>query len=68
MGNKVIISAALTGALTPKAKNANVPVTPQEIADDAYACWKEGAAIVHLHMRDENAMGTMDAKKFARNH
>lgn len=65
MGNKVIISAALTGALTPKAKNANVPVTPQEIADDAYACWKEGAAVVHLHMRDENAMGTMDAKKFA---
>ena len=65
MGNKVIISAALTGALTPKAKNANVPVTPQEIADDTYACWKEGAAVVHLHMRDENAMGTMDAKKFA---
>ena len=65
MGNKVIISAALTGALTPKAKNANVPVTPQEIADDAYACWKEGAAIVHLHMRDDNAMGTMDTKKFA---
>lgn len=61
---KVIITAALTGAVTPKEINENIPLTPQEIADDAYACWKAGAAVVHLHMRDDQGMGTMDAKKF----
>jgi len=62
--NKVIISAALTGAMTPKSMNPHIPTTPQEIADDAYACWKAGAAVVHLHMRDENGAGTMNKELF----
>ncbi|WP_258359126.1 3-keto-5-aminohexanoate cleavage protein [Moorella sulfitireducens] len=64
LSNKVIITAALTGAVTPKSSNPNIPITPEEIADDAYACWQAGAAVVHLHMRDENAMGTMDVARF----
>ena len=39
-------------------------MTPQEIADDVYACWKAGAAIAHLHMRDDEGNGTMDTAKF----
>lgn len=62
--NKVIITAALTGAMTPKEFNENIPTTPEEIAEDAYRCWKAGAAIVHLHMRDEQGKGTMDKEKF----
>lgn len=58
--NKVIITAALTGAITPKEANPALPITPEEIAEDAYRCWKAGAAIVHLHMRDDNGLGTMD--------
>lgn len=61
---KVIITAALTGAVTPKSINENMPITPEEIAEDAYNCWKAGAAIVHLHMRDDQARGTMDAERF----
>ncbi|MDO4544881.1 MAG: 3-keto-5-aminohexanoate cleavage protein [Bacillota bacterium] len=64
MENKVIITAALTGAVTPKEINENIPLTPVEIAEDAYRCWKAGAAIVHLHMRDDNGFGTMDKEKF----
>ncbi len=64
MSNKVIITAALTGAVTPKEKNPNVPLTPEEIAEDAYKCWKAGAAVVHIHMRDDKGMGTMDADRF----
>ena len=60
--NKVIITAALTGALTPR--GYHIPETPEEIAQTAYECWKLGAAIVHLHMRDDNGFGTMDAAKF----
>ncbi|MDR3437133.1 3-keto-5-aminohexanoate cleavage protein [Telmatospirillum sp.] len=63
--NKVIITAALTGAVTPKDVNEHIPLTPAEIAADAYACWKCGAAVVHLHMRDDRGLGTMDATKFA---
>jgi uncharacterized protein (DUF849 family) len=62
---KTIISAALTGAMSPRAKNPNIPCTPQEIAADAIKCWKAGAAIVHLHMRDDEFRGSMDKDRFA---
>lgn len=64
MENKVIISAALTGGQSSKEKNPNVPITPEEIAESAHACWEEGAAIVHLHMRDDTGKGTMDRNRF----
>lgn len=59
---KTIITAALTGAITPK--GYDVPETPEEIADCAYECWKAGAAVVHLHMRDDQGAGVMDPVKF----
>jgi len=59
---KTIITAALTGAVTPA--GYNIPATPEDISKDAYECWKLGAAVVHLHMRDDRGMGTMDAEKF----
>ena len=62
--NKVIITAAVTGAWPKKENNPNVQMTPQEIADDVYACWKAGAAVAHLHMRDDEGNGTMDTAKF----
>lgn len=62
--NKVIITAAVTGAWPKKENNPNVPMTPQEIADDVYTCWKAGAAVAHLHMRDDEGNGTMDTAKF----
>ena len=63
--NKTIITVATTGAWPKKANNPNVPLTPQEIADDAYACWQAGAAVAHLHMRDDAGNGTMSAAKFS---
>lgn len=61
---KTIISAALTGAWPSKEQNPNVPITPEEIAADAYECYKAGAAIVHLHMRDDNGIGSMETARF----
>ena len=61
---KTIITAALTGAVTPKAKCPALPITPKEIAEDGVRCWKAGASILHLHMRDDAGKGTMDAAKF----
>lgn len=64
MAKKTIITIATTGAWPTKANNPNVPMTPAEIAEDVYDCWKAGAAIAHLHMRDDNGKGTMDINKF----
>jgi hypothetical protein len=64
MSDKVILTVATTGAVTPKELNPNVPITLKEIAEDAYKCWKAGASVVHLHMRDDQGLGTMDKHKF----
>lgn len=64
MNKKTIITAAVTGAWPKKENNPNVPMTPEEICEDVYQCWKAGAAIAHLHMRDDNGNGTMDHTKF----
>jgi len=39
-------------------------MTPEEIADEVYACWKAGAAVAHLHMRDDDGNGVMDPVRF----
>lgn len=59
---KTIITAALTGAVTPR--GYNIPETPERIAEEAYECWKHGAAIVHLHMRAPDGYGAMDKERF----
>ena len=59
---KTIITAALTGAVTPA--GYDIPETPAQIAECAYECWKAGASVVHLHMRDDNGAGVMDPVKF----
>lgn len=61
---KTIITASLTGAVTPKAKCPALPITPREIAEDGVRCWKAGASVLHLHMRDDEGHGTMDPNKF----
>nr|MDO8085877.1 3-keto-5-aminohexanoate cleavage protein [Candidatus Sigynarchaeum springense] len=58
---KVIITAALTGAVTSKDQNPNVPYTPDEFADTVAKCRQEGAAIVHIHARrPDNGAPTPD--------
>ena len=52
LSNKVVISAALTGAATRKEQNPAVPYEPEEYAEEVKKCYDAGAAIVHLHIRD----------------
>jgi len=47
MARKTIITVATTGAWPKKENNPNVPMTPEEICEDVYACWKAGAAVAH---------------------
>ena len=52
LSNKLVISAALAGAVTTKTNNPNVPYTAEEFGDEAKKCYDAGAAIVHIHARD----------------
>lgn len=58
----VVIEVAINGLRT-KAENPNVPVSPDEIAADALACFDAGAAIVHNHI---DQFGLPDGETAAR--
>jgi len=49
---KLVITAALVGALTTRQQNQNLPYAPKEIASAAIDAWKAGASMVHLHVRE----------------
>ncbi|WP_043834552.1 3-keto-5-aminohexanoate cleavage protein [Muricoccus aerilatus] len=52
MRDEVFITCAVTGNLTTREQHPELPVTPEEIANAALAAAEEGAAVVHLHVRD----------------
>lgn len=62
--NKVIITVAQTGAFGTKEMNPALPEQPEEIAESAYNCYNEGAAIVHIHARDKDGKNTGSADVF----
>ena len=63
MADKVIITAALSGAGTYKNNNPNVPYTAQEFAEESAKCLKAGAAMVHVHSRLDDGTPTHEVDK-----
>ena len=57
---KLIITAALTGAEVTREQQPALPVTPEEIAIAAEECAKAGAAMVHVHARLPDGTPTQD--------
>ncbi|XVH33591.1 3-keto-5-aminohexanoate cleavage protein (plasmid) [Haloferacaceae archaeon DSL9] len=51
---KLILTVATTGGVHGKDANPNLPEQPEEIAAQVRECEKQGAAIVHVHGRDEH--------------
>jgi len=49
---KAIVTCAVTGAIHVPTMSPHLPVTPQEITDEAVAAAEAGASIVHVHVRD----------------
>jgi uncharacterized protein (DUF849 family) len=52
MEHKVTITAAITGAIHTPTMSSHLPVTPEQIAQDAIEAANGGAAAVHIHARD----------------
>jgi uncharacterized protein (DUF849 family) len=50
--DKLIITAAITGSIHTPSMSSHLPITPEQIADDAVRAAEAGAAIVHLHVRN----------------
>ncbi|MTI70997.1 MAG: 3-keto-5-aminohexanoate cleavage protein [Firmicutes bacterium] len=61
---KLIITAALTGAEVTRKQQPNLPLTPEEIAEAAYKAYKAGASIVHVHARDKDGNPTQDKETY----
>jgi uncharacterized protein (DUF849 family) len=62
----VIVSCAITGSVHVPSMTPHLPITPEQIADEAVAAAEAGAAVVHLHARDpETGQPTSDPDVFA---
>ena len=51
-GGKTLVTCAVTGNLTKPEQTPHLPITPQHIAEECLAAAREGAAAVHIHVRD----------------
>lgn len=64
LNQKVILTVAPTGSSTSRKQTPYIPLTPREIADEVYLCWKAGASVVHLHVREDDGSASMSYDKF----
>ena len=62
--DKVIVTAALTGALTTRKQCEYIPYTPVEIAEEAKHCADAGAAVVHIHAREDDGAPSFSVEKY----
>lgn len=62
--DKLIITAALTGAELTRAQQPALPISPDEIAQAAWECAQAGAAIVHVHARRADGSSTQEAAAY----
>lgn len=61
---KLIITAAICGAEVTKEQNPAVPYTVDEIVREAVSAYDAGAAIVHVHVREDDGTPTQSKERF----
>lgn len=61
---KLIITAAITGAELDKNKCPVLPITPEEQAQAAKEAVEAGASVIHLHVRDEKGKPSQSLQHF----
>jgi len=59
-----IIAVAPNGGRRTKAGHPELPVTAAETARTAAACREAGAAMIHIHVRDENQRHSLDVDRY----
>ncbi|MDY0235744.1 MAG: 3-keto-5-aminohexanoate cleavage protein [Gudongella sp.] len=61
---KLIITAAISGAEVTKEQNPAIPYTVEEIGREAELAYKAGASIIHLHVREDDGRPTQNKARF----
>jgi 3-keto-5-aminohexanoate cleavage enzyme len=61
----VIIAVAITGSVPRKKDNPTLPVTPSEQIESTHAAFEAGAALVHIHVRNDDESPSSDPDRFA---
>ncbi|RUA02188.1 MAG: 3-keto-5-aminohexanoate cleavage protein [Deltaproteobacteria bacterium] len=63
--DKFIVTAALTGAIHTPTMSPHLPITPDELAQEARRAYEAGAAVVHVHARNpETGQPSADSALF----
>ncbi|MDP7036108.1 MAG: 3-keto-5-aminohexanoate cleavage protein [Planctomycetota bacterium] len=63
--SKVVITAALTGVAATRKQCPAIPYTPVEIAEEALRAYEAGAAIVHIHGREDDGSASFRPELFS---
>jgi len=65
MKRKIVLTCAVTGSGALGPNSTHVPVTPQQIADEAISAASAGASAVHIHVRNpETGAPSMDLELY----
>jgi 3-keto-5-aminohexanoate cleavage enzyme len=62
---ELILTAAIVGAETTRQQTPWLPISAQEIADEAARCRDAGAAVIHLHVRNPDGTPSQSKELFA---
>jgi uncharacterized protein (DUF849 family) len=65
MPRPCIITVAITGSLPRKEHNPAVPITVSEQLESTHEAFEAGAALVHVHVRNEDGSASSSPEKFA---
>ncbi len=63
-GREVLVMVAPNGARLSTADVPTLPITPEELAAEAVACLRAGAAAMHLHVRDGEGRHSLDSAHY----
>lgn len=64
MTTPAVVTVAITGSQPGKDQNPAVPITPAEQVESTHAAYEAGAALVHIHVRDEAGKSSSDEGRF----
>ena len=63
--DRLLVTVAPTGAETSKQECPQLPTTLPELVETARSCEAAGAAMIHVHIRDENHQPTLDLRRLS---
>src|SRR2546428_11464862 len=63
--NKVVLTCALTGIAANRAQCAAIPYTPAEIGEEARRAHEAGAAVAHIHAREDDGAPAFRQERYA---